>query len=158
MGKPIDWLPLVPAALATLRDSTAPLVDRATLEKLLQIHRRTAIRLLHQFGARAVGTTLVLERQTLIGQLQTCLPENREPAAPSQIRRSHQAAEAFRFPDVRVAERRTLDTLPAAIRLAPGQLSIEVADLRDLCAQLWVLLETCQDDWNRVEQRLAGPC
>jgi hypothetical protein len=49
-----------------------------------------------------------------------------------------------------------VDQLPAAVQLGLGRLTIEVADLRDLCAQLWVLLETCKDDWEGVEKRLEG--
>jgi len=75
---------------------------------------------------------------------------------PSQIRRLHGEAENFRFPDVRGAERRSADQLPAAVQIGLGRLTIEVADLRDLCAQLWVLLETCKDDWEGVEKKLEG--
>jgi len=139
--------------------STEAVVDRAGLEKLLKIQRRTAIRLLHQFGARAVGATLAIERLALIRALESLLPDGAggKPArTPSQLGRLHQEAEAIRFPDVRSLDRRTVDRLPTAIQLAKGQLTIEVADLRDLCAQLWVLLETCQDDWRGVEKQLAG--
>jgi hypothetical protein len=41
MPKPVDWTPLVPDALTALRQMTAPVVDRTTLETLLKIQRRT---------------------------------------------------------------------------------------------------------------------
>jgi hypothetical protein len=160
MAKPVDWTPLVPAALTALRQMTAPVVDRTTLEALLKIQRRTAIRLLHQLGGQQLGKTLLIPREQLIHELEAFLP--RDDAAefpartPSQIRRLHREAESFRFPDVRGSERRTADQLPAAVQLGLGRLTIEVADLRDLCAQLWVLLETCKDDWEGVEKRLEG--
>jgi hypothetical protein len=167
MPKPVDWTPLVPSALAALRQMTAPVVDRGALETLLKIQRRTAIRLLHQFGGRQLGKTLLIPREQLIAALEACFPrggadgETHTPAhtpahTPSQIRRLHREAESFRFPDVRAPERRTAGRLPAAIQLEPGRLTIEVADLRDLCAQLWVLLETCKDDWEGVEKKLEG--
>jgi hypothetical protein len=163
MAKPVDWIPLVPDALTALRQMTAPVVDRSALETLLKIQRRTAIRLLHQLGGQQLGKTLLIPRQQLIAALEACLPgaeaggPARTPAhTPSQIRRLHREAESFRFPDVRAPERRTADRLPAAIQIEPGRLTIEVADLRDLCAQLWVLLETCKDDWDGVEKKLEG--
>jgi hypothetical protein len=159
MPKPVDWTPLVPDALTALRQMTAPVVDRTTLETLLKIQRRTAIRLLHQLGGQQLGKTLLIPREQLIRELEAYLP--RDAAAmpahtASQIRRLHREAESFRFPDVRGSERRTAEGLPAAVQLGLGRLTIEVADLRDLCAQLWVLLETCKDDWEGVEKKLEG--
>ena len=159
MPKPVDWTPLVPAALTALRQMTAPVVDRTTLETLLKIQRRTAIRLLHQLGGEQLGKTLLIPREQLIRELEAYLPRDDAeiPArTASQIRRLHREAESFRFPDVRGVERRTVDELPAAVQLGLGRLTIEVADLRDLCAQLWVLLETCKDDWEGVEKKLEG--
>ena len=159
MPKPVDWTPLVPAALTALRQMTAPVVDRTTLETLLKIQRRTAIRLLHQLGGEQLGKTLLIPREQLIRELEAYLPRDAAalPArSPSQIRRLHREAEHFRFPDVRGSERRTVDQLPAAVQLGLGRLTIEVADLRDLCAQIWVLLETCKDDWEGVEKKLEG--
>ena len=163
MAKPVDWTPLVPAALTALRQMTAPVVDRTTLETLLKIQRRTAIRLLHQLGGQQLGKTLLIPREQLIRELEAFLPRDdaEMPAHnlahnPSQIRRLHREAEHFRFPDVRASERRTVERLPAAVQLGLGRLTIEVADLRDLCAQLWVLLETCKDDWEGVEKKLEG--
>ena len=159
MPKPVDWTPLVPAALTALRQMTAPVVDRTTLETLLKIQRRTAIRLLHQLGGEQLGKTLLIPREQLIRELEAYLPRDDAefPArTPSQIRRLHREAESFRFPDVRASERRTVEGLPAAVQLGLGRLTIEVADLRELCAQLWVLLETCKDDWEGVEKKLEG--
>ena len=66
MAKPVDWIPLVPAALTALRQMSAPVVDRTTLETLLKIQRRTAIRLLHQLGGEQLGKTLLIPREQLI--------------------------------------------------------------------------------------------
>jgi hypothetical protein len=43
------------------------------------------------------------------------------------------------------------------VKIVPGPIALKVADLRDLCAQLWVLLEICQDDWEGVEAKLVRP-
>jgi hypothetical protein len=43
------------------------------------------------------------------------------------------------------------------VKIVPGPIALKVADLRDLCAHLWVLLEICQDDWEGVEAKLVRP-
>lgn len=157
MPKPSDWTPLIPHALTELRAMRSHVVDRSTLERLLRIHRRTAIRLMHQLGGEQAGKTFLVSREHLIRELEAFLPSD-SPAYPprtaSQVRRLHAEAEAIAFSDVRTAEHRTVANLPATIQVAPGKVVLETGDLRDLCAQLWVLLETCKEDRNALEQRL----
>ena len=56
----------LPAALDELRRFPAPVLDRAALEKLLRVERRTAIRLLHRFGGFQAGKTFLVDRLQLI--------------------------------------------------------------------------------------------
>jgi hypothetical protein len=152
MPRPIDWTPLLPNALTQLRAMTSKIIYRGTLEDIFNIPRRTAIRLMHEFGGELAGATFVLDRQKLIEQLeQRAAPK--EPL-PSQVRRQHREAAAFTFPDVRTLERRRATSLPSAIELRPGYFAVENAGLEDLCAQLWVFLETCKDDRAGVEALL----
>jgi Mor family transcriptional regulator len=81
MPKPVDWTPLVPRALAALREMTAAVVDRTTLERLLKIHRRTAIRLLHQLGGQQLGKTLLIPREQLMRELESYLPADASGAS-----------------------------------------------------------------------------
>jgi len=154
MARPVDWTLLLPDALAQLRAMTSPIVYRGTLEQIFKVHRRTAIRLLHEFGGERAGSTFVIDREKLITKLEE-FAAPKEPQ-PSQIRRQQREAAAFTFPDVRTLERRRVDDLPAAIQLRPGYFAVENAGLEDLCAQLWVFLETCKDDRPGVEALLEG--
>jgi hypothetical protein len=52
----------LPAALDELRRFPAPVVDRTIVEKVLRIHRRTAIRLLHRCGGLQAGKTFLIGR------------------------------------------------------------------------------------------------
>ena len=159
MSKPFDWTPLVPYAIAELRQMNSAVIDRIFLEKLLKVHRRTAIRLLHQFGAEQLGKTLLISRERLLLELEAYLPSDATgiPIRTSgQIRRLHREAESFRFAGAHHPERRTAEGLPAAIQISPGRLTVEAASLRELCAQLWVLLETCKEDWEGMEGKLAA--
>lgn len=152
MPRPVDWTPLLPQALAQLRAMTSKTVYRGTLEQLLKVHRRTAIRLMHEFGGERAGNTFLIDREVLIARLtERAAPE--EPS-PSQVRRQHGEAAAFTFPDVRTPERRLAADLPAAIQIQTGSFVVETAGLEHLCAQLWVFLETCKDDREGVEALL----
>jgi len=154
MARPVDWTSLLPEALPQLRAMTSKTVYRGTLEQIFKIPRRTAIRLMHEFGGERAGKTFLLDREKLIEQLE----QRAAPQAPlpSQIRRQHREAAAFHFADVRIPERRRAIDLPAAIQIRRGHFSIENAGLEDLCAQLWVFLETCKDDAAAVEALLEG--
>jgi hypothetical protein len=154
MPRPVDWTPLIPEALAQLRAMTSQTVYRGTLEKIFKIPRRTAIRLMHEFGGEQAGRTFLLDRQKLIEELeQRAAPK--EPR-PSQLRRQHREAAGFSFPDVRTPERRRAADLPTAIHVRPGYFAVENAGLDDLCALLWVFVETCKDDREGVEALLEG--
>jgi hypothetical protein len=154
MARPVDWTPLLPEALERLRAMTSQTVYRGTLETIFKVPRRTAIRLMHEFGGERAGRTFPLDRQKPIEELERrAAPEE---LSPSQARRQQREAVRFSFPDVRAPEpRRALDP-PAAIRIRAGCFAVETAGLEDLRAQLWVFLETRQDDRAGVEALLAG--
>ncbi len=160
MPKSIDWLGAAPEALKQLQAMSVKVVDRATIEQLFKIHRRTAIRIMHRFGGQQAGKTFLIDREQLVEKLQVFLQQDSEQGpssrTPSQIRRLYPEAETFRFPDVRAPERRTLARLPSRIRIVPGKITVEAASLEELCMQLWVLLETCNEDRQVVEAQLEG--
>src|SRR5450432_4172219 len=70
MPRRIEWLEQLPAAIEELRQFPALVVDRAVLERVLRIHRRVAIRLMHRFGGFQSGKTFLIDRLQLIEQLE----------------------------------------------------------------------------------------
>ncbi len=62
--------PSLPTPSRSSRAFPAPVVDRASLEKLLKVSRRSAIRLLHQFGGYQAGRTFLIRREDLIAALE----------------------------------------------------------------------------------------
>src|SRR5579863_5966412 len=70
MPRRIEWLEQLPAALEELKQFPAPVVDRAILERVLRVHRRVAIRLMHRFGGFQSGKTFLIDRLQLIEQLE----------------------------------------------------------------------------------------
>jgi hypothetical protein len=55
MPSPPSWFQCVDDALQALREYPSPVLDRAGIETLLRVSRRTAIRLLHAFGGTRPG-------------------------------------------------------------------------------------------------------
>jgi dephospho-CoA kinase len=76
MPRQAEWFQEVPAALETLEQLTTPVIDRATLERLLRIHRRTAIRLMERFGGYQAGKTFLISRPVIIRQLKRVAVSN----------------------------------------------------------------------------------
>src|SRR5215469_873757 len=69
MPRQAEWFQELPDALEALEQLTTPVIDRATLERLLRIHRRAAIRLMHRFGGYQAGKMFLISRTALIRQL-----------------------------------------------------------------------------------------
>jgi hypothetical protein len=156
MARPLDWTARIPDALTQLRAMTSQTVYRGTLEQIFQIPRRTAIRLMHEFGGEQAGRTFLLDRQKLMAHLESLAPPTLPQ--PSHVRRQHREAAAFTFPVVPTPERRRAAALPPAVRLGSGQLLIQAATLEELCAHLWILLETCREDREGIEAQLREAC
>jgi hypothetical protein len=55
MPRKSEWIEQLPDALDELRAFPAPVVDRAILEKLLRVRRRTAIRIMNRFADFRAG-------------------------------------------------------------------------------------------------------
>ncbi len=70
MPRSPQWFHQLASALAQLQTFPAPVVDRASLEMLLKVSRRSAIRLMHQFGGYQAGRTFLIRREDLIAALE----------------------------------------------------------------------------------------
>lgn len=148
MPRKAEWIERLPAALDQLRAFPAPVVDRTIVEKILRIHRRTAIRLLHRCGGFQVGKTFLMDRLEFIQRLE-------EIAAGDDV--TSELARRTRLADdldrtrllapgrkVRIASapdvpERLFPDLPAGIHLQPRELRIEFFGAEDLLRHLFEL-------------------
>src|SRR5438067_2487555 len=114
MPRKPEWIEHLPSAIEELRGLSVPAVDRAILEKVLRIERRTAIRLLNRFGGFQAGKTFLIDRLRLLEQLERIARD--EDVTAEQERRA-----------------RLTDELEKTRRLASGRkVRIEAAaDVRD---------------------------
>jgi hypothetical protein len=135
-------------------------VDRAVLEKLLRLHRRAAIRLMHNLGGYLAGRTYLIDRNQLIIQLERIargegFVEERERRArlSDELEKTRRLAPGRKVridvpADVR--DRRMKD-LPAGIHLQPGELRIEFFGAEDLLRHLVELSQAMVNDFGRFQ-------
>ena len=164
MPRSPEWLGQVPDALDALARLSAPVVDRAVLERLLGVHRRAAIRLMHRLGGYQSGRTFLIEREKLAAALRAIAAGDefvfevgRRERLGKSLDAAAREAKARRIvipvaPDVRGRE---VAGLPATIRLAPGLLEISCTDPTDLLRQLMELAQAISNDYEGFEKRLA---
>ena len=64
------WYILVPQILESLSQPTAPpFLDRSSIERVFQVRRRQAIRLMQQWGGYQVGKTFLVDRKAVVQSL-----------------------------------------------------------------------------------------
>jgi hypothetical protein len=161
------WYLRVPAILAQLRTPGAPpFLDRPAVETLFGVSRRQAIRLLAQANGYQVGKTFLVERQSLIGFLESL--EDSGAASEARVRKQRVATALNEVANHAVAQRvqvrahpdalrREPAGLPAAIQLvAPGKLQISYERAEDLLAQIVELAAAAANDFPAFRRLYEG--
>jgi dephospho-CoA kinase len=158
MPRQAEWFQELPAALEALEQLTTPVIDRATLERLLRIHRRTAIRLMQRFGGYQAGKTFLISRPTLIRQLKRVAASGaysietaRRERFSAELERTRglSFARTVRIDAAPEIRERLLKELPIGIHLKPGELRIEFSDAEDLLRRLYELSQAMVYDFTR---------
>jgi hypothetical protein len=163
MPRKSEWTEQLPSALEELRQFTTPVVDRAILEKVLRIERRTAIRLMNRFGGFQTGKTFLIDRLQLIGKLEeldrgdeVTFERDRRARLADELEKTRRLAPGRKVridvaPDVR--DRRMKD-LPAGIHLQPGELRIDFYGAEDLLRHLFELSQGMANDFVRFQSAI----
>jgi len=152
-----EWIQHLPEAIEKLRSFPTPVVDRASLEVILLVHRRVAIRLMHRFGGFQAGKTFLIDRLALIEQLE--LLSKGDEAGREQARRSRfedRLESARRLAPgrkVRIGvapgvRERVFPDLPVGISLRPGELRITFVTAEGLLRHLFELSQALANDFE----------
>jgi len=166
MSRPAEWLQRVTVALEALEELTTPVVDRAMLEKLLGVQRRTAIRLMRRFGGYQAGRTFLIDRPALLRQLRKiassgdyALDVGRRERLGAELGRARRdfAVRRIVIPVAPDLAERQIEGLPATIRLTAGRLEISCSDAQDLLRQLMELAQAITNDFERFETVISLP-
>ena len=158
-----SWHVRVPEILAALSVPDAPpFLDRPAFERLFQVRRRQAIRLLSQCEGYQVGRTFLAGRESVISFLQSV---NRSGAPDASLRRRvrvgaalSEAANHLTARQTRVVARRDpASALHPAIELsAPGRVQISYDNAADLLTHLVELATLAANDFPRFQQVFEG--
>src|SRR6185295_7622278 len=156
MPRKPEWLQNVTPAIEQLQAFSAPVIDRGTLEKLLQVRRREAIRLMHRFGGYQSSRTFLIDRVSLLEQLEAI--EKGETYQDEKKRRERLQASLkprktiLAAPDV---WERQLDELPPGTRFTTGLLEIEFENAEQLLERLFELAQAIHNDYERFDQLIS---
>jgi hypothetical protein len=162
----LEWMEQLPAALDELRTFPCPVVDRAVLQNVFRIERRTAIRLMHQFGGYQSGRTFLIDRKRLIGRLEQIVrgedygvERDRRTRLADELEKTRRLAPGRKIKIDTAADvrEREMKDLAAGIHLRPGELRIEFFGAEDLLRHLFELSQAMVNDFGRfraaVEER-----
>lgn len=130
--------------------------------RLLGLHRRPAIRLMHRLGGYQSGRTFLIETQKRAleeiasgeaFQYETARRE-RLGSALAESKRDFKARRIL-IPVTPEMRGREVAGLPATVRLAPGRLEISCRDAADLLQQLMELAQAVRNDYDGFEARFS---
>ena len=158
------WLQHISEILETAQNTQVPFLDRTAVERLFDVRKRQAIRLMHKMGGYYVGKAFVVGKQAVVEWLQkvSATPDAYWSEATRErleilveealtLRDRHRK---FRVsPDARECR---LEGLPATIHLTQGELKIEFAGAEDLFRQLYELGQAMGNDYERFRAIAEG--
>jgi hypothetical protein len=165
VARKIEWIHRIPAAVRILSASTAPFVDRSDVERMLEVSRRGAVRILHQLGAAELGRNLVIDREQLIARLRAVASGEEVQYERRRFERLDQelaaAARDFRARHVAVpastsVEDTTMRSLSSSVRLRPGRLEIDFGSPEELLTRLYELSQAVANDYPTFESLAEG--
>jgi hypothetical protein len=161
-----EWIHRLDATIEALAAFPSPTIDRSTVQKLLAVSPRQALRILNRLGAYTAGKSLLIDRAELLGKLHALQADpsvvferrrrERVEVTLDQTRRDL-AARRIRIPaQADVWSRQTSD-LPAGIRLAPGKLEFSFQTTEELLGQLFELAQAVANDLERFRAIVEAP-
>ncbi len=161
MPRKSEWTEQLPSALDELRRFPAPVIDRAILEKVLRIGRRTAIRLMNRFGGFQSGKTFLIDRLQLIAKLEetacgdaVTAERDRRFRLSDELDKTRRLAPGrkVRIDTAADVRDRVMQDLPVGIHLRPGELRIEFFGAEDLLRHLYELSQAMVNDFGRFQE------
>jgi hypothetical protein len=148
MPRPISWLPRLHEIRRSVANSVRSHYDRRDLQALFELQPRAAGKLLGLLPTVAIGTSLLVERESL-GVFLDGIREAEDTTAYVEEQRSRKQAVSRRKPRSlirRDAEPRSLASLPQSITLSRGRLEVSFATLEELAQAMYALAQAMETD------------
>jgi hypothetical protein len=144
-----------------LRGFPAPVIDRATVERMFQVRRRRANQILARMGGYQVGRTGLVDRHIFVANLEAIAAgedfhyeERRRVRVHEKLAEARRIARAKRVkiqppPPVAVGP-----SLPAGVSIAPGEIRIAFDTPETLLTRLFELSQTIANDYEEFVAKL----
>ena len=158
------WLLQIPEIIRHLSALDTPVIDRAICESLFGVKRRRAIALVQRFGGYQTGHTVLIDRLSLIKQLEAM---QKEPEVEQERERKqrladhlvklekHRRARAVRIPIRPDAVSCTMTDLPAGVWFEPGKLTVVYEGVEQLLGCLYELAQAAANDFDAFARAAA---
>ena len=152
-----SWIVRLPEAIEQLEVMERRTVTRSDLQELFGVSKRTAVNLMHRFGAAPLGNALVLDRELLVKQLRRL---QRGQAFDYETRRQAHVLETLRRARIhRVRIPVSPETygvqmtgLPAGVVVGPGRIEVTFETAREGVQRLFELAQALTNDFDTFEE------
>jgi hypothetical protein len=156
------WLLRLPAIREELSQLDLPVIDRASFERLFGVRRRRAVQLMHYFGGYQAGRTFLVDRLSLLRQLEPI--EASTEFALEHHRRQRLVESLENLRRLRTNARVTIAVdpqhnraqLPEYVYLERGTLWMEFEGVQDLLAKLYQLSQMAAADFEAFRAAAEG--
>jgi hypothetical protein len=154
MPRPISWLPRLHHITRSVGNSTRSHYDRRDLETLFELQPRAAQKLLELLPAIQIGTSKLIERETLATFLERIRVADDVTALIDQIRSesarvSRKKVRSLVRADIPAA---TLSALPSSIELTPGHMSVTFRTVEQLAEAMLTLARILESEGDAFAQ------
>lgn len=146
-----------------LRGFPAPVIDRATVERMFQVRRRRANQILARMGGYQVGRTGLVDRHIFVSNLEAIAAgedfhyeERRRVRVHEKLAEARRIARAKRVkiqpppPPAAAAG----PALPTGVSIAPGEIRIAFDTPETLLTRLFELSQTIANDYEEFVAKL----
>ena len=164
-----SWITHIPEIIDAAFALNVPVLDRASFERLFKVRRRRAINLMTYFGGYHAGSSILVNRETLLKSLKRM---QEDPMVGYEVHRKRQLAEHLavvnrKLPGMRIkipvpedVRTRELRDLPDGIEMVPGRVVFTFESAEQLFSKLYEFSQAAVNDYDRlcaaVERRLAA--
>jgi hypothetical protein len=153
--RPISWLPRLPQLRRAVEVSVRSHWSRSDLERLFELQPRAAQKLLELLPTVQVGTSHLVERDTLTGFLEGVAKSEDTSSYFQQLRRERVAVshQKLRHLVPRDLEPVRLASLPPTVHLDRGSLEVTFTTIEELAISLYALARAIEAEGEEMARR-----
>ncbi len=148
MARPASWLPRLHEIRRTVSSSVRSHYTRRELEVLFQLQPRAALKLIELLPTVSIGTSLLVEKDALLGFLQGAQDADDVTAYFERVRLAKATVSHRKIRSLVRQDREPLSisSLPDAVHLSRGRLEVSFATVEQLAEAMYALARALDSD------------